>query len=367
MPTSSRRPRPIPVILVGAAAAVVVGLVVTGVASALGAPRSAAAVQPTAQPADHQPALPSMSPLPIICDISFTGTGIATAPLEQTMGKLYSSLPIPTRQGEVFAGWYRSASDATALRTAARVNGAQVVDCPASHAVTLHGAWMTAAAVAKEKVRVPILMYHQFTTKPAGEAGPLKANDVYIGDFEADMAYVSAQKLYLPTWDELSAFIDGRLYLPHQSVVITDDDADPTWESLAVPIVEKYKVLTTSFVITKDRQAPSPSIYVLQRSQTNDMHSADANGKGKMVNSTVPQIVADLDASATVLEGVKQVLAYPFGQFDATAVEGVRQAGFELAVTTNPGDVQAGSPKLELPRERVSFGMTMAEFRAIVG
>jgi hypothetical protein len=226
---------------------------------------------------------------------------------------------------------------------------------------------MTAAAVAAQNVRVPILMYHQFTTKPQGETGWLKANFDYIGDFEQNIAYLSEQRFYLPTWDEMNAFIDGKLYLPHRSVVVTDDDADPTWETLAVPIVTKYKVLTTSFVITKYRHDPSPSVYVLQRSHTDDMHSAGANGKGKMVNFTVPQIVADLDTSVQVLGGVKEVLAYPFGHFNATAEQGLRDVGFWMAVTTQPGYVHAGSTKLELPRERMSYGMTMAQFKNIVG
>lgn len=367
MPTSSRRPRPFAWILVGAAGLVVAGLVATGVVAAIGGGHPAAAAAPTPKAAAHLPALPSLAPATAAsCRVSFAGQGITAAPQQQTIGALYAGLPIPERPDEVFAGWYPTSADATSLVASTRVNGAQVVTC-ASGAETLYGGWMTRAALAAANVRVPILMYHQFTTKPEGEKGWLKANFDYIGDFENNMAYLSSQKFYLPTWDELNAFIDGKLYLPHRSAIVTDDDADPTWEDLAVPIVTKYKVLTTSFVITKYRQAPSPSVYVLQRSHTNDMHSAGANGKGKMVNFTVPQIVADLDTSVQILGGVKEVLAYPFGHYNATAEEGLREAGFQMAVTTQGGYVHAGSTKLELPRERMSYGMTMTQFKDIVG
>jgi hypothetical protein len=366
MPTSTRRPRPIAWIIVGAAAAVVATLVVTGVASALGG-RAADEHPPTATPVAEVPALPSMTPLTgPSCTVSFSGAGITAAPQQQQVGALYVRLPIPERAGEVFAGWYPTAADAASLTPTARVNGAQAVDCP-SGSETLHGGWMTAAAVAAQKVRVPVLMYHQFTTKPEGEKTWLKANFDYIGDFEQNMAYLSQQKFYLPTWDELNAFIDGKLYLPHRSVVVTDDDADPTWETLGVPVVTKYKVLTTSFVITKYRQAPSPSLYVLQRSHTNDMHSAGANGKGKMVNYTYDQIVADLTTSVGVLGGVTEAFAYPYGQYNATAEKALHDVGFWMAFTTQPGDVHAGSTKLELPRQRMSYGMTMAQFKSIVG
>ncbi|MDL9979289.1 polysaccharide deacetylase family protein [Microbacterium sp. ASV49] len=366
MPSSSRRPRPIAWILVGAAGLVVATLVVTGVAAAFGGHQTAAA-QPTAKPVVQTPTLPPITPLPsAVCMVSFTGQDITASPQEQTVGALYAGLPIPERAGYVFAGWYRSAADASSLNAADRVNGAQIVQC-ASGPETLYGGWMTTAAVAAAKVRVPVLMYHQFTTKPQGEKTWLKANFDYIGDFENNMAYLSDQKFYLPTWDELNAFIDGKLYLPKKSVVVTDDDADPTWETLAVPIVTKYKVLATSFVITSARKAPSPSVYVLQRSHTDNMHSAGANGKGKMVNYTYDQVVADLKTSVTVLGGVTEAFAYPYGQFNDTAEKALHDVGFWMAFTTKPGYVVAGAKKLELPRERMSFGMTMTQFKDIVG
>jgi uncharacterized repeat protein (TIGR02543 family) len=369
MPTRLRRHvRPFVWITITAAAVAIVALAVTGITAAIGGLGSGTH-QVTAFPAAHRPSPPATTRTPVrppTCEVRFMGTGIHTPPEHQQIGALYAGLPIPTRRGDVFAGWYRTAADAASVTQTARVNGAQVVDCP-SGSETLDGAWMTAAAVAAEKVRVPVLMYHQFTTKPEGEHNWLKANFDYIGAFEQNMAYLARKQFYFPTWDEMNAFIDGRLYLPHRSVVVTDDDADPTWENLAVPIVTKYKILATSFVITKYRHAPAPSVYVLQRSHTNDMHSAGADGKGKMVNYTLPQIVADLTTSVQVLGGVKEAFAYPFGQYNATAEEGLRHVGFWMAFTTRPGDVHAGSTKLQLPRERMSYGMTMQQFIDVVG
>ena len=80
------------------------------------------------------------------------------------------------------------------------------------------------------------MMYHQFTTRPEGEDGWLRNNYVYVGDFDAQMNHVATGGFYLPTWDELAAFIDGRLFLPNHSVVVTDDDADQTWFDLGAPV-----------------------------------------------------------------------------------------------------------------------------------
>ncbi|CAH0157763.1 Poly-beta-1,6-N-acetyl-D-glucosamine N-deacetylase [Microbacterium oxydans] len=302
---------------------------------------------------------------PMACAASFVGDGIAQDPMLQQQGALYQALPIPSRDGFVFAGWYATAADAQGFTTAGRVNGADPVVCT-DQQVELFGAWKTPEENVAEAARIPILMYHQFTTNPDGEKGWLRGNYAYIGDFDAQMNHIATTGFYLPTWDELSAFIDGRLFLPARSVIITDDDADQTWFDLAVPVVDKYKVLTTSFMITAYRQDPPPSLYVLRRSHTHDMHQAGDNGKGRMVNWTADQIAADLNTSGDIL-GVREVMAYPYGHFNDTAKQGVAEAGFEMARTIEPGTVQIGTDKLALPVVRIDYGMGLESLIKRIG
>ncbi|MGC5172266.1 polysaccharide deacetylase family protein [Microbacterium sp. DT81.1] len=302
---------------------------------------------------------------PAACAVTFAGEGIADPPVLEHLGILYAHLPIPQRDGAVFAGWYPTPEDAAAYTDAARINGADMVACT-DQQITLHGSWKTPEQVAAEDVGVPILMYHQFTARPEGEDGWLRGNYAYIGDFDTHMAYLAERQFYLPTWDELSAFIDGRLSLPHRSAIVTDDDADQTWFDLAVPVIDKHKVLATSFMITAYRQDPAPSPYVLRRSHTHDMHQAGDNGDGRMVNWSADEIAADLQASAAVL-GVGQVLAYPFGHYNDTAKQGVAKAGFEMARTIEPGYVRAGTDKLAMPTVRINYGMGLDAFIDLVG
>jgi hypothetical protein len=302
---------------------------------------------------------------PNACAVSFVGEGIVDAPILETMGALYTALPLPVRAGAVFAGWYTNDADAAALTVAQRVNGSKVVVCT-DRQVTLHAGWTTPEAIAAEDAHIPILMYHQFTANPDGESGWLRGNYAYIGDFDAQMSYIAAGGFYEPTWDELSAFIDGELFLPDHSVIVTDDDADQTWFDLAAPVVDKYHVLATSFMITAYRQDPPPNPYVLRRSHTHDMHKAGANGKGLMVNLTADQIAADLEASAAVL-GVEEVIAYPFGHYNDTAKQGVTQAGFDMARTIEPGYVTIGTDKLGLPVQRINYGMGVTALKSMIG
>lgn len=328
------------------------------------APSTTETPTPTPTPLTPEEELLASTTDPAACAVSFAGEGIADPPMLQTRGALYTGLPIPSRDGLVFAGWYATPGEAAAYAVTGRVNGSDAAAC-IGRRVTLYAGWMSPEQNAAEDARIPILMYHQFTTKPEGESGWLRANYAYIGDFDAQMSYISTGGFYLPTWDELSAFIDGRLFLPGRSVIVTDDDADQTWFDLAAPVVEKYRVLATSFMITAYRQDPPPNMYVQRRSHTHDMHQAGADGKGRMVNWTVPEIVADLEASAGVL-GTKQIMAYPFGHYNDTAKEALRQGGWEMARTIDPGYVTIGTDKLALPMVRMNYGMGLdALIRAI--
>lgn len=330
--------------------------------------RSTATPTPTPTPTPLTPAeqLLAQTDDPAACAVSFAGDGIDAPPVLETGGTLYAHLPIPQRDGAVFAGWYPTPEDAAAVPIPQRVNGADLVACD-DRQRTLYGAWKTPDEVAAEDAGIPILMYHQFTTKPEGEDDWLRLNYAYVGDWEAHMAYIAEQQFYLPTWIELDAFIDGRLWLPDHSVIVTDDDADHTWQELALPIADRYGVLTTSFDITGDGGVQPPSRYVLQRSHTHDMHSAGENGQGRMVNWTPEEIAADLEQSAALLGGVKEVVAYPFGHYDDRTKEGVAMAGFALGRTIEQGYVHAGADKLALPCVRINYGMTVDDLRDLIG
>jgi len=355
------------------AVAVVAAVVVIALTLAGKDANAPAATQPSSPPAAPTPsptppppaeALLATTDDPNACAVSFTLGDVEIDPILVPQGALYGALPIPRRADAVFAGWYETATDAATHTTAARVNGSQLAACT-ERQHSLFGAWATSDQVAAEDAAIPILMYHQFTTKPEGEDDWLRLNYAYIGDFEAHMDYIATGDFYLPTWDELSAFIDGALFLPDRSVIITDDDAHHTWLELAAPVVEAKGLLATSFVITEFRSEPAPNPSVLQRSHTHDMHEAGADGQGRIVNWSPEEIAADMETSAQIL-GAKEVVAYPFGHYNDTAEEGLRLAGFEMARTIEQGYVTAGTDKLALPCIRIDYGMTVDDLRRLI-
>ncbi|MFV0319830.1 MAG: xylanase [Microbacterium sp.] len=372
---TSRRVRRTRTLWAVAAGVVIVAAAVIGAVVVFARPAVSTAATPT--PSVTATPTPTPTPLtpeeqllasttdPLACAVSFEGPGLSVDPVLVTEEQRFPALPIPQAEGQVFSGWYATAADAEARSTPARVNGSRLADCT-DRRLVLHGDWTTPQLLAEENAGVPILMYHQFTTKPEGEDNWLRLNFVYIEDFAAHLQYIKDAGFYLPTWDELSAFIDGRLYLPGHSVIITDDDADPTWFDLAAPLVAERQLIATSFDITVDG-APEQNPFILRRSHTDDMHRAGDNGQGRMVNLSPEEIAAEMEVSAAKLDGAKEVMAYPFGHYDERSKEGLRLAGFELARTIEPGYVRVGTDKLALPIVRINYGMDVGALQNLIG
>jgi hypothetical protein len=278
---------------------------------------------------------------------------------------VYGELPIPENselvvpdKNLVFSGWFSQPEGGQ------RVGSGTDIICDSF----LYGRWITKNENEKADVQVPILMYHYFT-KNSKDSG-INANFQLASDFDHQMKYLYNNNYYYPSWKELSAFIDGKLFLPNKSVMVTDDDNEISWYDIGVPIINKYKVFSTMFCITGswwETREKSPSKYVMERSHTNGMHSPEnGNFIGYMIGLPSGTIAKDLEESAKKLH-FKEVLAYPAGEYNDEVKKGLRQAGFEMAVTTEPGFVKAGSIKLELPRQRMSYGQSLEAFKSSLG
>ena len=205
-------------------------------------------------------------------------------------------------------------------------------------------------------------MYHFFYDKNVKEGKD--GNWIEISNFEQQMKYLSENDFYFPTWEEVEAYIDGKTELPEKSVVITVDDGDPSFFELAVPIIQKYNIQATSFVITYwyGDVAENKEKNINYQSHSYDMHKSGANGKGVMLSWSYEKIVEDLKASQDVLGG-SNIFCYPFGQYNELDIKALKDTGFKLALTTEGGRVQKGESKYELPRVRVDKSTGIEAFK----
>lgn len=215
---------------------------------------------------------------------------------------------------------------------------------------------------------LPVLMYHFFYDASKGEKGA-DNNFMEVSAFEEQMKYLADNNFYFPSWKEVEDYIDGKITLPSKSVVITIDDGAESFIKYAIPIIEKYKVKATSFVVTSWNGDWLPKSYRSShmdfQSHSHDMHRAGANGKGRFVNLSYKDALADVTKSKNII-GNCTVFCYPFGHYNDTAIKTLKDAGYRLAFTTKGGRVYKGANKFALPRVRMSKGISLSAFKSAV-
>ncbi|MBP3708189.1 MAG: DUF5011 domain-containing protein [Clostridia bacterium] len=218
----------------------------------------------------------------------------------------------------------------------------------------------------KKAAGLPVLMYHFFYDKTTG-ASAKDGNYMEIHDFEDQLKYLTENNYYFPTWDEVKNYVDGTSCLPEHSVVITIDDGDKTFFDLAVPVIEKYDVKVTSFVVTSllensDYLNKFDRNKILFQSHSNDMHRSGNDGKGRFLTLSEEDALNDVKTSQSFI-GNANIFCYPYGHYNDKCIEVLKKANFSLAFTTKYSRVRPGDNPYELGRIRMSDGDKIESFK----
>jgi len=91
--------------------------------------------------------------------------------------------------------------------------------------------------------RVIILMYHRIT---AGDAENLYERSA--ADFEKDLKYLRDNNINTIDFRELKEIVSGKKELLAHAAVITFDDGDHSWYTIAAPLLKKYRMKGTFFL-----------------------------------------------------------------------------------------------------------------------
>lgn len=146
------------------------------------------------------------------------------------------------------------------------------------------------------------------------------------------------------TASELMNILDGKINLPQKPVLITFDDGYRDFYTDAFPILKKYNVKATAYIISGFLDKPN---YML----VEQLKQIARSGLVEIGAHTVHHYsLKGLDSVLTkyeVEESKKELekiinapvvsFAYPDGSFDDQAIKIVREAGFKSAVTTEYG------------------------------
>ncbi len=158
-----------------------------------------------------------------------------------------------------------------------------------------------------------------------------------ISQFEEQMKYLSDNNYLTLTLEEVEMFLDKKIRIPIKTVALTLDDG--IFLENSIPIVEKYKVYATFFIITSKTDVSKyfDSPYARFESHSDNLHnnykcpknSASSQG-GQMLCEKEENIVKDLKLSQEKLNG-SYYFAYPFFDFNDNAINSLKKAGFKMA------------------------------------
>lgn len=206
---------------------------------------------------------------------------------------------------------------------------------------------------------ISVMMYHYVYT----EANPPEEQDTnYLLDtkLEAQLKWLTENDYYFPSYEELRAYIDGKHSLPKKSVVLTFDDAEDGFLNYGIPLLEKYKVPATSFIIcgrpeSAQKLIDHASPYITFQSHSWSLHEDGATNIGRgghIYDLNEEELVEDCQ-KATDMLGTNEAFAYPFGDVSDAAPRALERAGYLCAFTIVNGQVKPGDDPYRLVRMRV--------------
>ena len=232
-----------------------------------------------------------------------------------------------------------------------------------------------AAALPKRTVVVPILMYHRVGRDSLHSPAITNALTVPTAVFRAQMDWLKRAGFHAITQRRLFAALEHGVRLPSRPVLITFDDGyrDVLWN--ASPVLERLHMPATAYVITARVSGPDPSFLTWPELKLLEARGFDIGSHTvhHLELTLMPPSEAwyELRASRLALERhlghPVQWFAYPAGRENPTVVRLVRRAGYVLAVTTQPGDVQSAGDPLRLHRYEVLDTTGVRGLAALLG
>jgi peptidoglycan/xylan/chitin deacetylase (PgdA/CDA1 family) len=217
----------------------------------------------------------------------------------------------------------------------------------------------------------PILMYHY--VRVVDEASdPLGFNlSVTPDDFERQVAWLAQQGYRGVRMDTLAPCLSGQVACPPKPIALTFDDGYEDAFTAALPVLERYNMVATFYIISGSVGRPGYMTWEQLASMRDagmeigahtvnhyDLTSLDA----ATASYEISQVKSDLEQHLGISVAS---FCYPTGLYNGAIDGQVQAAGYASATTTRwDGDY---SDILALPRRRVAGGTTLDGFAAIAG
>ncbi|MGH7921453.1 MAG: polysaccharide deacetylase family protein, partial [Candidatus Dormibacteraceae bacterium] len=226
-------------------------------------------------------------------------------------------------------------------------------------------------------VHVPILMYHYIGQVPPDDPDPQLREGLTVSPqvFGQQMDWLAANGYHPVTMAQVRGYFQGTNGLPLKPVALTFDDGHADFYTAAYPILQAHQFSATAFIISgfiDDANGDSMrSWQLIDISHHGIEIGAHTFNHLDLTTLSPSQLTMELVNPKAKLEQLtgQSVLdfAYPAGAYNATVIQAVQAAGYQSAVTTQPGTSHTWADRFTWTRQRVEGGESMSTFIANLG
>lgn len=216
------------------------------------------------------------------------------------------------------------------------------------------------AGFVRGKYVVPVVMYH--SVNPAASRKTMLA--VTPETFERQMRFLKNNRYNVITLQELTGLIRDNKKIPGRTIAITLDDGYKDNYTYAFPVLKKYNLSATIFIIVNEVGRPQADrlsweeIKIMRDSGLIIFGSHCLGPEPLTKIQSEDEVRNQIFVSRQILEkkiGRKvDVFSYPEGRFNAKIRQLVIDAGYLAAVATNPGKRYPSNDVFALKRLRIS-------------
>lgn len=203
---------------------------------------------------------------------------------------------------------------------------------------------------------LPVLMYHSIDNNDDETKLSVSPES-----FERQMKFLHDHKYNVVGPEKVAAYLEKREPIPPRTVAITFDDGFYNNYKYAYPVLKRYGLPATIFMITDNIGKEG----FLGWDQLKEMSDSGliTIGSHTMSHCWLPdaddkKLPEELKGSRRVLEdglGKKVVsLCYPLGAHDKRVEDAAREAGYTVSFATNPGLREPSDNALAVKRVRIS-------------
>ena len=224
--------------------------------------------------------------------------------------------------------------------------------------------------------RIPVITYHNVVTDKQKRSGKNRGSSIVISasKFDKQMYWLRKNGYRTISCEEFYLWYTGRIRLPKKSVLITLDDGLAGVADNAYPILRKYDLKATCFVIgartlgNKRRYISYGRMKQIQEEYPNLEFQSHTYNLHRFYSSKGSYAKVLNDANRQKAVYGFEYLAYPYGKFTRQMVSAYRDAGIKLAFTYGhygSGYAKRNQNIYKIKRIKIYGDGSMAEFKKI--